>query len=130
MSPVSAGLQSLEMEKCIRIPFFAFSGCRINLWLTMKSKNRVRSTGLPQSGRRGNPFLTLDAKRSQQTGCGVVEAQNPSQYTAENYSLLTKLGGGTLLVHIGVINHSFTDSLASYPLLTLIVSLIRTIDFC
>lgn len=35
-----------------------------------------------------------------------LRAQNLSQYTAENYSFLTQLGGrgGTLLMRIGVIN--------------------------
>lgn len=48
-----------------------------------------------------------------------LRAQDPSQYTAKNYSLLTKLGGGSVAMHIAVINHSFTDSLTYYPLLTL-----------
>lgn len=36
------------MKESTRIPFLAFAGCRVNLWLTVKSKKRVGSTGLPQ----------------------------------------------------------------------------------
>lgn len=32
-------------EKSTSIPFLAFAGCRVNLWLTMKSKKRVGTTG-------------------------------------------------------------------------------------
>jgi len=45
-------------------------------------------------------------------GRGWAKAQDLSQYTAVNYSLLARLEGGTLLMHIAVIKHSYTDSLA------------------
>ena len=45
----------------------------------------------------GQMRKSISDSGSQQTWEGLkLRAQDPSQYTAENYSLLTKLGGGYL----------------------------------